>query len=61
MTFVHGLQRAQRAFCVSPVHLQLRMAEGNGQLGLWLTLQSALKQVVTFVITSLLVGGTGSP
>lgn len=56
MTFVHGQQRGQGAVGIATVGLQLRMAQGNRQLGLGLTLQGTLQQVVAFFIAPLLIG-----
>ncbi len=59
MTLVHGLQGHQRAFSVTAISLQLGMVQGNRQLGLGLPLQSALQQVVAFLVVTLFVRGTG--
>ena len=59
MTFVHCLQGDQCTVAVATVQLQLRMAQGNRQLGLGLTLQGALQQAVGLFIPPLLIRGTG--
>ena len=56
MTLVHGLKGVQCAIGVGAVYLQLRMAQGNRKLCLWLTLQRALKQFVALFVMTQLVG-----
>ena len=59
VTLMHRLKSDQRAFRITSIHLQLRVAQGNGQFGLGLALQSALQQAVGFLITALFISRTG--
>ncbi|MNC64038.1 hypothetical protein D3C75_1142080 [compost metagenome] len=61
MALVHRLQGRQGAFGITAIGLQLRVVQGDRQLGLGLSLQRTLQQVVTFFVTTLLVRGAGSP
>ncbi|MNE18581.1 hypothetical protein D3C80_1116250 [compost metagenome] len=58
VTLLHGLQGNQGRVAVAAVHLQLGVAQGNGQLGFGLTLQGTLQQVVTVFGAAQLIGGT---
>jgi len=59
MTLVHGLQGHQGAIGIAAVGLELRVTQGNGQLCLGLSLQSALEQIVAFLVVTLFVRGAG--
>jgi len=59
VTLMHRLKSDQCAFRIATVHLQLRMAQCNGQFGLGLAFQRTLQQAVGFLITALFIGRTG--
>ncbi|MNP14389.1 hypothetical protein D3C76_1067110 [compost metagenome] len=61
VALVHRLQGRQGSLGITAIGLQLRVVQGNRQLGLGLALQGTLQQVVTFFVTTLLICGAGSP
>ncbi|MNY35080.1 hypothetical protein D3C86_1694630 [compost metagenome] len=52
MALLHGLKSNLCPFGVASVHLQLRVTQGNGQLGLGLALQSTLQQAVALFVVA---------